>query len=163
MRSNRRQERHPITTICGKCEKEWPTDSGAQICPECGNDGEIEGHVVRQEAEDMESEVGVIYRCKKDKIAWRVTLIKNVQIIEGYDRNGRAVKNEFTTFQWKDGSWHNNPDWEACPKCGRLIYGNAIEGTYNPNVKCGAKCRNATGPNCECSCAGENHGDNYQV
>jgi hypothetical protein len=38
-----------LTTICGKCEYEWPTDSGVQICPKCGNDGEIEGHVVRDD------------------------------------------------------------------------------------------------------------------
>ena len=29
----------------------------------------------------------------------------------------------------------------------------------NPSKhECGAKCRNATGPNCECSCGGEHHG-----
>lgn len=34
-------------TICGVCEAEWPTDSGAQVCPSCGNDGEVEGHAIR--------------------------------------------------------------------------------------------------------------------
>ena len=30
---------------------------------------------------------------------------------------------------------------------------------HNPSLhKCGAKCRNAQGPNCECSCGGEFHG-----
>lgn len=38
-----------MTTICSCCEREWKTDSGLQICPECGNDGSIEGHVVREE------------------------------------------------------------------------------------------------------------------
>jgi len=38
-----------MTTICGRCEKEWPTNSGLQICAVCGNDGEIEGHVVRDD------------------------------------------------------------------------------------------------------------------
>lgn len=28
------------------------------------------------------------------------------------------------------------------------------------NHKCNGKCRNATGPNCECSCKGANHGAN---
>lgn len=42
-----------MTTICGCCEHEWPTDSGRQVCPKCGNDGEIEGHVVRQEMKKM--------------------------------------------------------------------------------------------------------------
>ena len=35
------------TTICGKREYEWPTDSGRQTCARYGNDGTIEGHVVR--------------------------------------------------------------------------------------------------------------------
>lgn len=34
----------------GCCEHEWPTDTGRQVCPECGNDGNIEGHVIRDEA-----------------------------------------------------------------------------------------------------------------
>ena len=30
---------------------------------------------------------------------------------------------------------------------------------HNPSLhKCGARCRNAKGPNCECSCGGEFHG-----
>ncbi len=30
---------------------------------------------------------------------------------------------------------------------------------HNPSLhKCGARCRNAKGPNCECSCRGEFHG-----
>jgi hypothetical protein len=33
-----------------------------------------------------------------------------------------------------------------------------IKGTYNPRVKCDARCQGATGPVCECSCNGANHG-----
>lgn len=36
-----------------------------------------------------------------------------------------------------------------------------IDGHYNEGIKCGAKCINATGPNCECQCGGENHGANH--
>ena len=36
----------------------------------------------------------------------------------------------------------------------RIIYRKA-----NPsNHKCGARCRSATGPNCECACGGRDHG-----
>jgi predicted amidophosphoribosyltransferase len=54
MASRRKPRRRPrtTTTICGSCEREWPTDAG-RICPECGNDGDIEGHVIR-EADDPE-------------------------------------------------------------------------------------------------------------
>jgi hypothetical protein len=46
--------KHRLTTICGKCEREWPTDSGRTICPKCGNDGEsdnVGAHVIRDEAD----------------------------------------------------------------------------------------------------------------
>lgn len=41
-----------MTTICGACEYEWPTHTGLQVCPKCGNDGSIEGHVVRENEHD---------------------------------------------------------------------------------------------------------------
>jgi len=44
---------------------------------------------------------------------------------------------------------HKEAHWFLCKR---------IEGVYNDGIKCNAKCMNATGPNCECSCAGENHG-----
>lgn len=41
----------PVTIICGKCEKEWSGDkTSSRVCPECGNDGEIESHVSREDA-----------------------------------------------------------------------------------------------------------------
>jgi|SRR5580765_9075517 len=34
--------------------------------------------------------------------------------------------------------------------------------TDNPSLhKCGSKCLNAKGPNCECACGGKNHGKGY--
>lgn len=35
-----------------------------------------------------------------------------------------------------------------------------VKGTYNPEVKCGSKCRTSKGFNCECSCGGKHHGEN---
>lgn len=45
--------------------------------------------------------------------------------------------------------------------CGRQLHFKNVQGTYDPDKKCGAKCRNSTGPTCECSCAGKNHGAGY--
>lgn len=39
-----------------------------------------------------------------------------------------------------------------------LLTCKRIDGHHNPGVPCHAKCTGATGPNCECSCAGANHG-----
>lgn len=42
----------------------------------------------------------------------------------------------------------------------RLLLIQQVVGVYNPEIKCGAKCRSAKGATCECSCAGQNHGSN---
>lgn len=52
-----------------------------------------------------------------------------------------------------------------CPRC--LAAGVAEQSAHvllhavngiTTDQKCGAKCRNSTGPSCECACGGENHG-----
>jgi hypothetical protein len=60
-----------LTTICGKCEQEWPTDSGRQVCSDCGNDGAIEGHVVRSEHGTGKGE-----QVKASDVAYRGYLIR---------------------------------------------------------------------------------------
>lgn len=36
-------------------------------------------------------------------------------------------------------------------------------GRYSADHKCDARCINAKGPNCECSCGGHNHGASHAV
>lgn len=38
-----------------------------------------------------------------------------------------------------------------------------VEGRFSEAHKCDARCMNATGPNCECSCGGQNHGRAHSV
>ena len=38
-----------------------------------------------------------------------------------------------------------------------------IDGHHNPSVACNMKCLSATGPQCECSCAGDNHGAGHSL
>jgi hypothetical protein len=45
--------------------------------------------------------------------------------------------------------------------CGATVKLAVVQGWESPDVKCGALCRNATGPSCDCSCAGANHGSNH--
>lgn len=50
------------------------------------------------------------------------------------------------------------PFQEKCPTCGKgEVSGTPVHGKRT-DEPCGAKCLAATGPNCECSCAGANHG-----
>lgn len=42
--------------------------------------------------------------------------------------------------------------------CGAHVLMQAVQGTRNPEIECGAKCRSSKGHVCECSCGGKNHG-----
>lgn len=44
--------------------------------------------------------------------------------------------------------------------CGATVRLERVVGFFVPEVKCGALCRNAVGPSCDCSCGGANHGCN---
>lgn len=49
----------------------------------------------------------------------------------------------------------------TCRNCGAALYfWKQLHAKHNPKVACTAKCVGATGPSCECSCAGKNHGGN---
>lgn len=49
-----------------------------------------------------------------------------------------------------------------CAECGSTdVKVNVVQGRLNRNKPCDGRCMGATGPNCECSCQGENHGGRY--
>jgi hypothetical protein len=51
-----------------------------------------------------------------------------------------------------------------CPDCASYRpVGNTVVGRYSTKHQCGAKCMNATGPSCDCSCGGKNHGMNHVI
>lgn len=43
------------------------------------------------------------------------------------------------------------------------MYWTSLNGTYNADKRCSAKCTGATGPACDCSCGGENHGSRHTI
>lgn len=49
--------------------------------------------------------------------------------------------------------------YAPCPACGsQAVTVNVVKGRLLEDKECGARCRNATGADCECSCVGANHG-----
>lgn len=52
-----------------------------------------------------------------------------------------------------------------CPTCCRVVslIGHAIHGKHSESRKCDARCTSAKGFNCECQCAGKNHGADYSL
>jgi predicted amidophosphoribosyltransferase len=44
-----------MTAICGYCETEWNPDKREPVCPRCANDGDIKGHVYRDDSAEAQS------------------------------------------------------------------------------------------------------------
>lgn len=51
----------------------------------------------------------------------------------------------------------------ACRGCGRARRARAVQGRYSAKHTCNAKCLSSTGPACECSCGGKNHGAGWSA
>lgn len=45
-------------------------------------------------------------------------------------------------------------------ECGGSLIGKRVKGSVSEK-KCGARCMASTGPSCECSCGGHNHGASH--
>lgn len=58
----------------------------------------------------------------------------------------------FQTVAQTEAQYHAAPHWITTRS------GKRVQAVYNPRVRCGWKCQTATGPACECSCEGRNHG-----
>lgn len=88
----------------------------------------------------------VIYRCKTCRSTRRIRYRHERREI-GY---GRKVS---VYFKESDGS--RGPGGEYC--CDRRMTFGFLQSLLNPLVKCNARCTNAVGFSCECSCGGEHH------
>lgn len=57
----------------------------------------------------------------------------------------------------------NDGFFARCPQRHRFFVLKQIKGTYSKDHKCDARCLNARGHNCTCSCGGLNHGRGFAV
>lgn len=88
-----------------------------------------------------------IHRCMACNAVQRVRYRLEMRPI-GYGRK------EPVYFRESDGRRNVQP--VMC--CGRQTKWGYLKATYNAAVKCDARCTEAKGFKCECSCAGEHHG-----
>lgn len=104
--------------------------------------------------------VGYIGKCKTCKIPVRADVNEQRQRSEASYLHGVSYSSK-TYYNTNGLGWYDHPakiiSW-PCSNCGRPAKLTRMAVTYNEKTKCGARCRNATGPNCECSCRGVNHG-----
>jgi len=69
-------------------------------------------------------------------------------------------------LQYVDAGWAGWPGQREvfeqygliCPDHGTPMEVHALKARYNPSSPCSDKCLTAIGPDCECECAGKNHG-----
>lgn len=45
-----------------------------------------------------------------------------------------------------------------CRTHNRPLRWQRVQGSYSPGIRCDSRCQFARGPQCDCSCAGANHG-----
>jgi len=102
-----------------------------------------------------EKTVNLMYRCRSCKSARRIT-VKKIYTRTTYDEGYYPTDHKTTYYKDDQSQWI-----ETC-SCGFVMQYKEIKGFHSDKHKCGARCLNAIGPNCECSCSGENHGLNHQ-
>lgn len=104
-----------------------------------------------------------IYTCKKCKRATAKRISFPMRKLTRPDQfGGQRTVGMRILVQGANGSyeqaWAPGRDCEAC---GRHMIAEQVTGSYRAEVKCDARCTNATGHHCECSCGGRNHGAAY--
>jgi hypothetical protein len=73
--------------------------------------------------------------------------------------------NDASDIKAGTGPWRINPYgvMARCPSSHKMFPLRQIKGTYSEAHKCDARCLNAKGHDCTCSCGGANHGRGYAV
>ena len=115
--------------------------------------------------------------CRLCKHAARVEIRQNVRLTWEWFRADKLYFSK-RLFQYEALTAHTQYAKHAtgssvltdCPHgckdshgCIQRIVCKRITGIHSESIQCGAKCISATGPNCECQCAGANHGAGHAL
>ena len=93
-----------------------------------------------------------LFRCRQCGRAQRREYPR--QVVTGPTQYGGSYTQ--TLYLKEDGAWKpGKPDTFTC--CGVSGHGAEVKGTLS-DAPCDARCKEATGPECKCSCQGINHG-----
>lgn len=90
-----------------------------------------------------------------------VTALLRERVDLGYDSRRRCDVVKRNAVDLADLS--GDATLVECPGCGKGVRVARMKGVYNPDHLCDARCTNAKGSNCECSCGGANHGAAWGV
>lgn len=107
-------------------------------------------------------------RCRKNKCEKVRQIVYTVHSeTERFQCPSTGRTSSQTRKTWfKDGVdlnvWNGYMPSLTCETCGELMQSEAIRGVYSEAHKCGSRCTNAKGGDCECQCGGANHGKGYR-
>lgn len=115
---------------------------------------------------DTTAAVAVLFCCRycereKHPQVWRRTLQRRTVHTSFWNPSVRRRVDLYDrTWTTPDGRIHRGPQppSQHCGQCKRLTSGEPIRGKYRARRACDVRCVYAKGPDCECSCAGKNHG-----
>lgn len=83
--------------------------------------------------------------------------------VPGVMRSRRIGYSYARTVEKLEAVYTPNDSPIFCATHRRQIWFKRIDGKVSEVHICDARCLNATGPNCECSCGGANHGMNHSL
>ena len=121
--------------------------------------------------------VAYMYNCKRCKVGRRVEyphrgprgdpyridgagkrIVPSVWPVAGGWGRATPVSYGFTVQRGDLWRHFDGDPLGICDGCQHMMACGRVQGIFNPAVRCDARCTNARGHNCECSCGGENHG-----
>jgi hypothetical protein len=113
-----------------------------------------------------ESEGHAVVRCTKCRRTSRVDYVTRTKV---WAFNGRPASSSTMLVGGREISLGRGYDTKhalaayvgsVCRACGAAYSYkiNVVKGVLVESKPCGSRCMGATGPSCECSCAGANHG-----
>lgn len=109
-----------------------------------------------------EKTVRKIYRCtnKACKHTWAFDYTARTTVTEGDGHMG--YWRDSKTVLYRDGKQESRLNDNTCPQCGKLGNGgDKVKAGLTSKEKCGPRCLNAKGPDCDCQCHGASHGANH--
>lgn len=104
----------------------------------------------------------VLYSCKHCKVGKRIEYPNRDQGRGSWWRDGGALGRVFPghSICYGRGRGYNFGDG-VCSECGRAMTWGYLQAWKRPEVPCDARCTNARGFKCDCSCGGEHHGSGW--
>lgn len=113
-----------------------------------------------------ETTTRVIYRCKTHKTTVRRTFVQLVERHQSKIRPQQMIVGRVRFLEAGQdvtgrGGALPRTECPSCPEFRNAMLGQPVKGRLVDTIKCGAKCVNAVGPSCDCSCSGEHHGAGF--